>query len=258
MASVQTLDQISSAVSQLGSPGIQINMESIEDAFGEMRELLVGLQNQIAAKKVEGGPIRVVNTSIPSRNSAAGPILGSLEAIDTDSLDMELHNLRESVRDNAIKLREGLGGVQMASSSTPSGSLIVNSIAKLKTSPVQSGPGVPHFILFGLISCFLGSCIAMAYQPALEGVGFASLDDTTHKLALPVVATLNQPANADDQNTETKRFGFANMIVRVSEIVLFAFLLLIILLCIVQADIREAMFASPFYGLSKISALFFG
>lgn len=259
IASVRTLDQIKTAINQLGSPGIQINMESIEVAFDDMRDHLVGLQNTLAEKQIEGhGPIRVVNTSIPSRSSAAGPILGALEAIDTDSLDLELKNLRESVRGNAIKLREGLANVQMASNSLPRGNLIVDSIAKLKTAPIQSGPGLPHLILFSLISCFIGSCIAMSYKPALDSVGFASLDDTTQSLGLPVVATLNQQVDPADQNTKTKRVGFANTIVRFSEIALFAFLLLIILLCIVQSDVREAMFANPFYGLSKISSFFFG
>ena len=133
------------------------------------------------------------------------------------------------------------------------GTLTVDSIKQLRTTPFRSSPGLSHIILFGLISCFLGACISVAYQPAMDGLGFDSPEQTAKALGIPVIATIMPTASTVEHPN-----GIANTVVRVAEVVLFAFLLLIILLCLVQPEIREAMFANPFYGLSKISALFFG
>lgn len=254
-ASINTLDQIRSAITQIGQPGIQVDREGIGVALKQMRGQLVDLQGKmVASAKENSGPIRVVNTSLVSHSSDTQPILNSLEQIDTDSLESGLAEMQESIRSQAVQLRAGLVELKQANNSLFDGKLTVDSVSPLKTQPIESAPGLAHLMLFGFLSIFIGTCVAMVYQPALDGVGFDSIDDASQQLGIPVVAKLHH----DSPSLSPKPLEIASTIVRVSEVVLFAFLLLIILLCLAQPEIREAMLTNPFYGLSRISAMFFG
>ena len=252
---IRTLDQIHEAITEVGqSNGRALEPEAVDIAITDSRKKLYDVQQQMEVNPQTNGPMRVVNTSLPNRNSETSSILATLENIDTDSLQNDIATLKESMRNHAITMRGQLVELQSVNNSVADGSLTVDSIAKLKTTPVNPTPGLSHLMLFGLLSSFLAACVAMSYQPALEGIGFDSTDHASEHLCLPVITTLNHEA----QEAKEKKVGIANTIVRVAEVVLFAFLLLITLICLVQADIRETMFANPLHGLSKISALFFG
>ena len=250
---VIALDQIREGVKLLGQPGFGVpDHENLDQAISDVRQELYALQENSA--DLQSGPIRVVNTSLPTEGIDTKPILSTLENVDTDSLQYELGQLRDSIQGHAVKVREKLTELQLANHTVDDGYLVVDSMMKLQTKPVQTAPGLPHLLLFGFISTFVAAAVAMAYQPALEGIGYESATHVSQKLGIPVVAETNR----QDKTSKKRSGGIANTIVRISEVVLFAFLLLIILLCIVQADIREAMFANPLHGLAKISALFFG
>ena len=103
LTAVNTLDEINAAINQLGQPDRQVDVERVDEALTNIRQLLVNFQRDVeSSKSGSKGPMRVVNTSLGTRNSRTGEVLTSLQQIDTDTLQRDLTGVSQEIRDNAV------------------------------------------------------------------------------------------------------------------------------------------------------------
>lgn len=197
--------------------------------------------------------MRIINASLPQTNSAVRSILDILAKCDTDSLQTQIGRAQNNLKVDAIQLREDVTAANLLAEQIPESRYIVNSVSDGPTLPEENSPGVGYMLLIGLFSIGFGSVISMYYRPEFEEVGFESVENTQEILGVPVIARIEESDEvAEEPNT------VANSVVRYSEVALFGFFVLTLLLCFAQPDLRQAFLDSPIYGLSRMAGMFFG
>lgn len=197
--------------------------------------------------------MRIINASLPETNTAVRSILDILERCDTDSVQTQIGLAQNNLQTDAIQLREEVTAMNLLTSQIPESRYIVNSVSDASTVPADNSPGFGYILLIGMFSVGFGSVISMYYRPDYEDLGFDSVENAEQALGLPVIAQIQESQESDDQPNTV-----ANTVVRYSEVALFGFLVLTILLCFVQPDLRQAFIESPVYGLSRMAGMFFG
>ena len=220
---------------------------AVSKIYADLRELdLPNLNDD------ESGSVRIINAAMTESNSAVKAVLELLDELDTDSIQTKLGQIQNNLRVDTIQLREELVGLQSLTNNLTESRYVVNSVSQAVTKPGESAPHFGHIFLFGCFAAGVGMTVASFYQPEIEDVGFADVESAAELLGTPVVACI-----AGVSDSEEGKEGWANTLIRYCEIGLFGFILLTVILCFIQPDLRNAFFESPFYGLSKMKDLFF-
>ncbi len=248
----QLIRELSSQLSAIGNIESEVELQTLQNSIANINQRLIQLQLPIV--NTTNSSVRIVNASIPRTHSGVSEILDSLNALDVDSIQSQLGQIKDHSRADSTRLQAELAEMQRLTERLEGSRFTVSCIGDAKTRPANGVPLRRQLFLFGLLASVLAFGTMMIYKPELEGLGFESTAHTSETLALPVITNVG----AVDPNTlEEPPTAMGNSIVRVCEIALFGFFLLVAILCLVQPELRQAFFENPLYGLSKMARLFF-
>lgn len=199
--------------------------------------------------------MRIINAALPETNTAVRSILELLAVCDTDSIQTQIGQVQNNLRTDSIKLREDVTSMKLLADNLSESRYVVNSISQPSTKPSSSKSIFGYVLTIALISGLFGTVIASHYRPDLENCGFEDSESVSDILGVPVIATVSE-SEPDEENQSAPNY-VVNSIVSYSEVVLFGFILMTLMLCVVQPDLRQAFFESPVYGLSRMSSIIF-
>jgi len=173
-----------------------------------------------------------------------------------NSLQTSLESLRATITDLANVAAEACTAAETASRTRPAFS--ISSVRGKAPVPVGAIPNGKELMLLMLASCVFATIVSVAYKPFAQR-GFESVEEIGKKLKLPVIATLESKNEFEDitgpglavEPVKAETPG-SNQVVDICKWVLFCSLMLTIGFCLVNADIRDAFFVSPFHGFAEI------
>jgi hypothetical protein len=179
--------------------------------------------------------------------TASSKASSSMEDPDASA---ELKNLRQSVQELSTMIEDA----HNQHAKTNGAIFSVRKVRSKPMKPIGCDPQLPHLILLGMFSCFLGAVVAFNYRP-FEEKGFENVHSIASRLGVPVAATLNRRQSAAPSAEEPKSH-WANELVSYSELFLFAVTIVVLGFCIVDAEIRSAFADNLFHGFARIFWMF--
>lgn len=173
-----------------------------------------------------------------------------------NSLQSSIDSLRVAIGDLANVAAESLAAAETSSRSRPA--FTISSVRSRPPVPVGAIPSWREMLFLMLASCVFATIVSFAYQPFAQQ-GFESVENVGKRLKLPVIATLESRNEFEDvtgpgipvepAKAETPA---SNQVVNICKWILFCSLMLTIGFCLVNEDIRNAFWVSPFHGFSQI------
>jgi len=224
--------------------------EQLRDSIADINTRIKNFdpQRQVSSEQ----PVRILNASLAAGDAEVGTILSTLDSLDIDTVQSKIGQLQTNATTDANRLDAELRQLKSMTRNLSSNNFVVSCITDAKTQPADSAPLRRQLLLFGMLASGIGLAVSMAYRPELIGIGFEDTEEVENTLGLPVIATLD--VNEDEESSNS---CWANSLLRFCEIALFGFILLTAILCLIQPDLRVAFFENPFFGMSKLSRLFF-
>jgi hypothetical protein len=174
-----------------------------------------------------------------------------------ESLTFELRSLHDTIGDLANVAAEACTYAETATYARPA--FAIESVRGRPAVPVGAIPRVRELFYLLLASTLFATIVSISYQP-FASRGFESVDQIGEKLKLPIIATLESRNEFEDvtgpgipaESIKEEAPG-SNQVVSFCKWILFCSLMLTIGFCLVNADIREAFFVSPFHGFAEIA-----
>lgn len=203
-------------------------------------------------------PLRVVNTELPRRSAVAAGLLESVEGLDTDSLRAKISQVQQNLRTDTNQILSQIKETQRLAGELANNRIVLQSVHAPKTTPAKPLPGLSTMFLLACVSVGAGIAGAVWYQPALTGVGFENFEQLGRRLKLPVIARINPESEKESVANEDQGPFTSNAVFQVCEIVLFTFAALLVVLCILQPEVRIAFLENPLLGLAKLAELVMG
>lgn len=174
----------------------------------------------------------------------------------SESLNGLFDSLQTTIGDLANVSAEACMAAETASRDRPAFSVM--GVQQKPATPVDAIPRKREILFLLLASGLFGTIVSLAYKPFAQR-GFESIEHVGKTLNLPVIATLESEKRfdgvtgpgipAEAQNIDTPG---SNQIVNFCKWILFCGAMLTIGFCLVNADIRNAFFVSPFHGFAEI------
>jgi hypothetical protein len=193
-------------------------------------------------------------------NSQDGPFRLASNRLNRTATNQSLNTLLDSLRSSISELAnvaaEACTAVEAASRTRPAFS--IKGVRGRSPSPVGAIPKGKEFLFLTLASVVFASIVSAAYQPFAQR-GFESVSHIGRQLNLPVIATLETKNEFEDvtgpgipaEQIKPETPG-SNQVVNICKWILFCSLMLTIGFCLVNSDIRDAFFVSPFHGFAEI------
>lgn len=175
----------------------------------------------------------------------------------------------EKLRNTVGELATLAGEQEMKSGSSQSIAFTVEGVSARSSLPADGIPQLPLVLSLAMVAGLAASVVTICYRP-FDDAGFESVSTMKSVLGVPVVATLTRPATAEPPSVHStlNRFGksspsqppvfWANQVVRVAELILFSATLVVLGVCILNADIRAAFSENLFHGMARIIWMFKG
>ena len=170
------------------------------------------------------------------------------------SADSEPSEEIGKLRDTVEELTSMIEQAHNQNSTTNGAIFSVRQVRAKSMEPIGCDPKWPNLILLGLLSSLVGAAVAFNFRP-FEEKGFESLASIPSRLGIPVAATFNSRLSAEGKRSEPVSH-WANSIVRISELFLFAATLIVLGFCFINTEIREAFSDNLFHGFSRIFWMF--
>ena len=191
----------------------------------------------------------------PSNGGSTSPFMTAssekrLSTFSDSHPSEDLVRLRENVEELTLMVEQA----HIQSSSTNGATFSVREVLSKSMQPIGCDPKWPNLILLGLLSSLIGAAVAFNFRP-FEEKGFQSVSSLSTRLGIPVAATLNSRLSAEDKR-DLPVSHWANSVVGLSELFLFAMTLIVLGFCFINSEIREAFSDSIFHGFSRIFWMF--
>lgn len=230
-------------------------INAVENDIREVRGEIEDLEASYPEALVKKQNIPTMNVS-HVKDGAIDQALRSIESLDTHTVRTKIGDVQTAIRSDAVQQREDVATLRLLTDKNIAASYTVREVSPVKHSP-KNTPSGGHLLLFGLASLALGSVVSTYFRPEMLDQGFDSAEQAGALLGVPVVGQISAPGNPFEVN-ESRTTNLANRIVSFSEILLFAFLLVVIFLCFANNGIRQAFFENPLHGVARIAWMFFG
>ena len=231
----------------------QIN--AVENDIREVRGEIEDLEARYPEALVRKQTIPTLNVS-HAKDGAIDQALRSIESLDTHTVRTKIVDVQTAIRSDAVQQREDVATLRMLTGKNVGASYTVREVSAVKHSPKNTPTG-GHLLLFSLASLAIGSVVSTYFRPEMLDQGFDSAEHAGATLGVPVVGQISAPGNPFEVD-EGKSTNLANRVVWFSEVLLFAFLLVVIFLCFANNGIREAFFENPLHGVARIAWMFLG
>lgn len=167
-----------------------------------------------------------------------------------------IDSLHSTIGDLANVAAEACSAAETASRTRPA--FTVMGVEGNAATPVGAIPNRKELMFLLLASAVFATIVSVAYKPFAQR-GFESTEQVGKKLGLPVIATLQSRNSFEDitgpgipvESRDAEVPG-SNQVVNICKWILFCSLMLTIGFCLVNEDIRNAFFVSPFHGFAQI------
>ncbi len=245
--------QLSSEYSDF-DPRVKAVQEQIEQARAELAS--INSQNEDTSSDSPFRSASFSKNKPASDNTSMNndDVRSQLDQVDVRSLRDTINELAEVASEATMAAENGSGGPVFS----------VESVQRKTAAPIGGIPSQPQLLLLGFFSLFFAGLVATFFQPFTEK-GFESAGEVSEKLGLPVLATIDSRYRYDEttgsgviDKTALQDSPMSNQIVKTCEIALFVVCMLAIGFCLVNSDIRNAFWESPFHGFSRVVWMFRG
>jgi len=230
-------------------------MNAVENDIREVRGEIEDLEASYPDALVRKQSIPALKVS-HAKDGAIDQALRSIESLDTHTVRTKIDDVQTAIRSDAVQQREDVATLRMLTGMSGVSSYTVREVSPVKHSPKNIPTGGP-LLLFGLAALAIGSVVSTYFRPEMLDQGFESAEHAGATLGIPVVGQISAPGNPFEI-TKTNSPNLANRVVWFSEILLFAFLLVVIFLCFTNNGIRQAFFENPLHGVARIAWMFLG
>ncbi len=172
------------------------------------------------------------------------------------SVTYELNSLHDTIGELANIAAEACSFAETATHARPA--FTIESVRGRPAVPVGAIPRFREMFYLLLASTLFATIVSLSYQP-FASRGFESVEQIEKKLKLPIIATLESRNEFEDvtgpgipaESIKADAPG-SNQVVNLCKWILFCSLMLTIGFCLVNKEIREAFFVSPFHGFAQI------
>jgi len=240
------------------------DVESLQQRHTEIEERANALLAQISSNlrdsatslvNADPGSLELDSANADQTLELEGQLLDN-STTTSNSLNGLFDSLQSTIGDLANVSAEACMAAETASRSKPAFSVM--GVQQKPAVPVDAIPRRTELLFLVLASGLFGTIVSLAYKPFAQR-GFESVEQIGKTLNLPVIATLESEKRFDEvtgpgipaevQAIETPG---SNQIVSICKWILFCSAMLTIGFCLVNADIRNAFFVSPFHGFAEI------